>query len=70
MIATIEQDGDDLVIPLTQEMSEQFELIVGDVVVWATHEDGSASFERYSFDKHGPIDDLITSEIVIYRAKS
>lgn len=39
--AYVEQDGDDLILPLPNDLLEQMEWKVGDVLIWDMRDDGS-----------------------------
>ena len=39
--AYVEQDGDDLILPLPDDLLEQLEWKIGDVLIWDVREDGS-----------------------------
>lgn len=46
VIVTLIKDGDDLILPLNDELLSQLDLKVGDTVVWKDNGDGSFSFSK------------------------
>lgn len=44
--AYVQQDGDELVLPLPDEMLAQLEWRVGDVLLWSVNEDGTITLTK------------------------
>lgn len=44
--AILEEDGDDLILPLPQELLEELDWKVGDTLTWTEHEEGSWSIRK------------------------
>jgi len=45
-IATIEEDGDDLILPLPQELLDELNWRTGDTLEWTEHSEGSWSIRK------------------------
>lgn len=48
---TLEQDGEDLIVPLTEEMLEGTDINMGDTVEWIDNQDGSWTIRKKESDK-------------------
>ncbi len=44
--AILEEDGDDLVLPLPEELMEELNWKTGDTLTWAEHDEGSWSIRK------------------------
>jgi hypothetical protein len=44
--AILEEDGDDLILPLPEELLEELDWNVGDTLTWTEHEEGSWSIRK------------------------
>ena len=48
---TLEQDGEDLIVPLTEEMLEGTNISMGDTIEWIDNQDGSWTIRKKDSDK-------------------
>ncbi len=44
--AILEEDGDDLVLPLPEELMEELNWNIGDTLTWTEHDEGSWSIRK------------------------
>jgi hypothetical protein len=44
--AILEEDGEDLILPLPQELLDELNWNVGDTLTWTEHEEGSWSIRK------------------------
>ena len=44
--AILEEDGDDLILPLPEELLEELDWKVGDTLTWTEHTEGSWSIRK------------------------
>jgi antitoxin component of MazEF toxin-antitoxin module len=44
--AILEEDGDDLVMPLPEELLEELNWNIGDTLTWSEHDEGSWSIRK------------------------
>ena len=54
---TLEQDGDDLILPLPQEILDALDIKEGDVLEWIEHGNNAIALQKVNGDEHNSAKD-------------